>query len=417
MKQNYKNSKYIVWLYDINSREYLIIKKYLPEEHFEVLDIANDYTKFFELKNKHILEKPDVVICDIESKIDNKIIEALYNAHCGLAKVSTKKIDIPLGNSFELSDEEIEIRKNKKYIKMTKSELSINKIIDMCQMSNIGKLQKITNLQATETYSNINVNKKLEKGSSFENISKEYLFKLANTLNNFIEFKDNYTAGHCERVATYSEALGIALGLDEKQIEDLILAANLHDIGKIALPDAVITKTGKLNDLEFNLMKKHVELGTLLLPSNSLGYLKESIRAHHEKYDGTGYPDGLKGNEIPQFAQILAIADSFDAMTSQRSYNKVKSAYEAFDDLKRHTKPYGVEDGLGVFYNPEYVDKFIKVISKSKTIMENLDKAKKQADLNYQYKEAQENKNINENIEKEENKNIKLVKKGDIKNG
>lgn len=417
MKQNYKNSKYIVWLYDINSREYLTIKKYLPEEHFEVLDIANDYTKFFELKNKHILEKPDVVICDIESKIDNKIIEALYNAHCGLAKVSTKKIDIPLGNSFELSDEEIEIRKNKKYIKMTKSELSINKIIDMCQMSNIGKLQKITNLQATETYSNINVNEKLEKGSSFENISKEYLFKLANTLNNFIEFKDNYTAGHCERVATYSEALGIALGLDEKQIEDLILAANLHDIGKIALPDAAITKTGKLNDLEFNLMKKHVELGTLLLPSNSLGYLKESIRAHHEKYDGTGYPDGLKGNEIPQFAQILAIADSFDAMTSQRSYNKVKSAYEAFDDLKRHTKPYGVEDGLGVFYNPEYVDKFIKVISESKTIMENLDKAKKQADLNYQYKEDQENKNINENIEKEENKNIKLVKKGDIKNG
>lgn len=399
MKQNYKNSKYIVWLYDINSREYLIIKKYLPEEHFEVLDIANDYTKFFELKNKHVLEKPDVVICDVNSKIDSKIIEALYNAHCGLAKVSTKKIDIQLGNSFELSDEEIEIQKNKKSIKTTKSELSINKIIDMCQMSNIGKLQKITNLQAAETYSNISVNEKLEKGNSLENISKEYLFKLANTLNNFIEFKDNYTAGHCERVATYSEALGIALGLDEKQIEDLILAANLHDIGKIALPDAVITKTGKLNDLEFNLMKKHVELGTLLLPSNALGYLKESIRAHHEKYDGTGYPDGLKGNEIPQFAQILAIADSFDAMTSQRSYNKVKSAYEAFDDLNRHTKPYGVEDGLGVFYNPEYVDKFIKVISESKTIMNNLDESKKQADINYQYKE------------KEENQKRKLVKK------
>ena len=406
MKQNYKNSKYIVWLYDINSKEYSIIKKYLPEEHFEVLDIANDYTKFFELKNKHILEKPDVVICDIESKIDSKIIEVLYNARCGLAKVSTKKIDIPLGNNFELSNEEIEIEKNKKNVKLTKSELSINKIIDMCQMSNIGKLQKITNIQASETYSNININEKIEKGNSIENISKEYLFKLANTLNNFIEFKDNYTAGHCERVATYSEALGLALGMDDNQIEDLILAANLHDIGKIALPDAVITKTSRLDDLEFNLMKKHVELGTLLLPSNALGYLNDSIRAHHEKYDGTGYPDGLKGDEIPLFAQILAIADSFDAMTSQRSYNKVKSAYEAFDDLKRHTKPYGVDNGLGVFYNPKLVDKFIKVINESKTIMDNLEKEKRKADINTQKMEN--------NKEKSE---VQLVKKGDVKNG
>ena len=444
MKQNYKNSKYIVWLYDINSKEYSIIKKYLPEEHFKVLDIANDYTKFFELKNKHILEKPDVVICDIESKIDSKIIEALYNAHCGLAKISTKKIDIPLGNNFELSDDEIEIEKNKKITKMTKSELSINRIIDMCQMSNIGKLQKITNLQAAETYNNININKQLEKGNSLENISKEYLFKLANTLNNFIEFKDNYTAGHCERVATYSEALGIALGMNENQIEDLILAANLHDIGKIALPDAVITKTGKLNDLEFNLMKKHVELGTLLLPNNALGYLKDSIRAHHEKYDGTGYPDGLKGNEIPFYAQILAIADSFDAMTSQRSYNKVKSAEAAFTDLLRNSKPYGEKiDGIieeekvtvksnneidveiiekkkkdlicfGIHYNPELVNKFIEVIRGSKTIMSNLNEIKKIADEIRKEALQREELEVLQNKKKHE---LQLVKKGDVKNG
>ena len=149
----------------------------------------------------------------------------------------------------------------------------MSKIINMCQMANIGKLQKITKIQAKEIYNSIQVNKQIQGGKTIETVSKEFLFKLANTLNNFIELKDNYTAGHCQRVANYAEALSQELGLNEEQLEDLILAANLHDIGKIALPDAVITKTTKLNDLEFNLMKKHVELGALLLPGDQLGYL------------------------------------------------------------------------------------------------------------------------------------------------
>lgn len=382
MNRNYKNSRYIVWLYDINAREYSIINRYLPNEHFEIVDIANDHTKFFELKNKHILQKPDVVICDIESNINDKIIAVLYEANSGLAKVTTKKTNNIFENCFELSSEEVELEKNNKIIKQTKSELSMGKIINMCQMANIGKLQKITKIQAKEIYNSIQVNKQIQGGKTIETVSKEFLFKLANTLNNFIELKDNYTAGHCQRVANYAEALGQELGLNEEQLEDLILAANLHDIGKIALPDAVITKTTKLNDLEFNLMKKHVELGALLLPGDQLGYLNSIVRAHHEKYDGSGYPDGLKGNDIPLFAQILAITDSFDAMTSQRSYNQVKSAEEAFEDLKMHTKPYGVDGGLGLFYNPVLVDKFIKVIKNSKTTMDNLQAAKKLADVN-----------------------------------
>lgn len=390
MKNNYKNSKYIIWLYNITSREYMIISKYLPKEHFEIVDIGNDYTSFNNLKNKHILEKPDIVITDSKNSIDNNVIRILFESHCGLAKVTTQKIDTILGNIFELSDEEIEETKRGKTFKITKAEKSINKIIDICQLSNIEKLQKLTNIQAQQTYETINIEQELEAGKNIEYISKAYLFKLAQTLNEFISLKDNYTAGHCERVANYSEALGHALGMSNEQIEDLILAANLHDIGKIALPDAVITKTSRLNDLEFSLMKKHVELGSLLLPGNQLGYLKDSVRGHHEKYDGSGYPDGLKGEQIPLFAQILAIADSFDAMTSQRSYNKVKSATEAFEDLRRHTKPYGVEDGLGMFYNPTLVDKFIKVISESKTTMENLNNAKIQADMNFDYKQKQD---------------------------
>ena len=150
-------------------------------------------------------------------------------------------------------------------------------------------------------------------------------------------------------------------------------------------------------------MKKHVELGALLLPGDQLGYLNSIVRAHHEKYDGSGYPDGLKENDIPLFAQILAIADSFDAMTSQRSYNQVKSAEEAFEDLKMHTKPYGVDGGLGLFYNPVLVDKFIKVIKNSKTTMDNLQAAKKLADVN--------SKKMLKQINLNEKNNSQFVKK------
>ncbi|MCI8778846.1 MAG: HD domain-containing protein [Bacilli bacterium] len=187
----------------------------------------------------------------------------------------------------------------------------MDQIMDLCQLANFKKVQKLTKLGAKSIYQSIDIDKELESGKSTEYISTKYLFKLANTLNDFISLKDNYTRVHCERVANYAEALGHALDMNEKELENLILAANLHDIGKIALPDAVITKTEKLNDMEFGLMKKHVELSSLLLPGNELGFLRSTVRAHHEKYDGSGYPDGLKSNQIPQLAQILAIADSF----------------------------------------------------------------------------------------------------------
>ncbi len=408
MQEIYKNSKYTIWLYNISAREYMIINKYLPTEHFDVVDIGNDSSRFNELKDFHILQKPDIVICDIDSLIDNKIINILYESHCSLAKVSTKKQQVNLDNTFELTNEKVEEVKKGKQITTTKTEKSMKQIIDMCQLSNIMKLQILTNLGAKNIYKSMDIEADLNSGKSVNYISKKYLFKLAQTLNDFISLKDNYTRGHCERVANYAEALGHALGMNEEELENLILAANLHDIGKIALPDAVITKTDKLNDLEFNLMKKHVELGATLLPANQLGYLKDAVRAHHEKYDGSGYPDGLKGEQIPLLAQILAIADSFDAMTSQRSYNRVKSAEEAFEDLKRHTKPYGDGDGLGVFYNPKLVDKFIDVISNSKTTMDNLREAKRQADLNINYKKEQDG---------QKQKRDKQLVKGDANNG
>ena len=385
MDINYKSNKYIIWLYNVNAREYFLLSSNLSSEHFEIIDIVNDQTKFKELKNQSILDKPNLVICDNDTTITNEIRTNLHNSHCGLARVTTKNLEYQTDYTFELNQTEFEylIKKNHKYIKKkeTKLEFSINKLIEMMQLSQIEKWQFLSRLEAEKIMNEVNLTKSLEENKNINETIKGTLFKIAKTLNEFISFKDNYTAGHCKRVSKYAEALAISLNLSNQDIEDLILAANLHDIGKIALPDAVITKNTKLNDMEFNLMKKHVELGSSIIPNAQLGYLKAAIRGHHEKYDGSGYPDGLKGEQIPKFAQILAIADSFDAMTSQRSYNNIKSAEEAFEDLKRHTKPYGVENGLGVFYNPNLVDKFIEVISNSKTTMQELKEQKVLSDL------------------------------------
>lgn len=398
MNEKYKNQKYIVWLYNVTAREYTILKNHFPEEHFDVVDIQDDLSKFDTIEKMNLLDKPDILICDENVDLNNDIKNILYKAYCGIARVTTKNLSNINTNIFELNNDEINNiqKKNSQYINITttKLEYSIKKIIEICQLSNIEKLQKIANQVAERTLHEIDIDKETTSGKSFSFIAKEYLFKLAYSLNQFISFKDHYTAGHCERVAYYSEALGHELDLNDDEIEDLILSAYLHDIGKIALPDAVITKTTQLNDLEYQLMQKHVELGSSILPSEQFGRIKNAVRDHHEKYDGTGYPDNLKGDDIPFFAQILAIADSFDAMTSQRSYNKVKSVEEAFEDLILHTKPRGIDGGLGIHYNPYLVVKFIKVISNSKTIMGELKNNKKIADENAKLK-------IQQDLEKE----------------
>lgn len=383
---NTYNSKYTIWLYGLNAREYVLLQNYFPPEHFDIIDIGNDEDKFKDIKNQRILDRPDIIICDIKADLTNETKDIIYDSECGIARVTLQKLDTYVGHTFELTNEEIEIyeKKGDEYVSKTTTKLkeSLNKIVELCQLSNIAKLHNITRRKSKNIKYNMNIDERIDNEDA-KTISKEYLFKLAKTLNEYISLKDHYTAGHSNRVSMYSEALGLAINLPNEQIEDLVLAANLHDIGKIALPDAVITKTSKLSNFEYDLMKKHVELGTAILPSSAFNNVKSAIRGHHERLDGSGYPDGLKGDEIPLFARIIAIADSFDAMTSQRTYNKVKSAEEAFEDLLLHTKSKD-EGGLGLFYDENYVKLFINTIKNSKTIMENLEKQKAIADLNYE---------------------------------
>jgi len=150
-----------------------------------------------------------------------------------------------------------------------------------------------------------------------------------------VEAKDRYTAGHTSRVTHYALELAQALGISGRPLKDIEFAAALHDIGKIAVPDQIITKPGKLTDAEFEKMKQHPDTGDRML--RHLRFLRTArmiLRAHHERYDGTGYQDRLTAEEIPLGGRILAIADAFDAMTSDRSYRNAMSPEQALREIE-----------------------------------------------------------------------------------
>lgn len=169
-----------------------------------------------------------------------------------------------------------------------------------------------------------------------------------------LETKDAYTAGHLERVSRYSTRLAQALSLPKQEVEAIREAALLHDIGKIGLPDEVLHKIGKLTDEERDIMRQHLAIGAKILePMKFFKSITTLIYHHHEWYNGQGYPHGLAGDLIPSGAQVIAIADAFDAMTTSRSYHKPVTPQEALAELQK---------GSGTQFNPRYVEKFLELI-------------------------------------------------------
>ena len=151
-----------------------------------------------------------------------------------------------------------------------------------------------------------------------------------------LDAREPYTKGHSGRVAEYAVALAEQLGADDEDCQKLYMAALLHDIGKIGVPDNVLLKEGKLTDEEFSVMKQHPVIGERMLTSvEFLSDLLPAIRNHHERHDGKGYPDGLAGEEIPFFARCIAVADAYDAMTTDRPYRKALTSQEAKAELFR----------------------------------------------------------------------------------
>ena len=165
---------------------------------------------------------------------------------------------------------------------------------------------------------------------------EETYFAVVRDWGQSIESSDSYTFGHCERVAGYAVALARELGLDEEQQTAIRIGAYLHDVGKVRVPHEILTKPGALTAEEFRVIQMHPIWGLELLATVEFPWdIKPIIRWHHEKYDGTGYPDRLRGDEIPVSAQIICIVDVYDALTTTRSYRAALSQAEALVKIQR----------------------------------------------------------------------------------
>jgi len=172
-----------------------------------------------------------------------------------------------------------------------------------------------------------------------------------------VDAKDPYTQGHSERVARYAADLMRFIGASEREIELAYRAGTLHDVGKIGVPDAVLQKPGKLTEEEREVMETHTVLGELIVKkAPQLEDTLPAIRSHHERWDGTGYPDKLKGEDIPKLARVIALADAYDAMTSERPYRRALSKEEALLEIEKSS---------GTHFDPFLAPVFIEMIRRS----------------------------------------------------
>jgi HD-GYP domain-containing protein (c-di-GMP phosphodiesterase class II) len=197
----------------------------------------------------------------------------------------------------------------------------------------------------------------LENASLYKELDNLFLSSIRAIVET-VDAKDPYTRGHSARVVDYSLLIGEAMDLGKERLKELEISAILHDVGKIGVPDKILGKPGKLTDEEYAFMKRHPEFGaSIIQPIAQLQKLIPYILHHHERYDGKGYPSGLKGEGIPLMARIICIADSFDAITTDRPYRKKRSTKMAFEELERCS---------GTQFDPKLVPIFIEEFQNQK---------------------------------------------------
>ena len=192
-----------------------------------------------------------------------------------------------------------------------------------------------------------------ELSQTYEQLERAYLDSIQ-TLRYTVEAKDPYTRGHSDRVAQYSVLIGKHLGLPDEDLRTLEIGGLFHDIGKIGVPDTILRKESKLTDDEYSEIKNHPSIGVHILSSATIFQnIIPIVKHHHERYDGKGYPGRLKGEEIPYFARITALADTFDAMTSKRSYRDALSLDVVIAEFERCK---------GSQFDPELDDVFLDIL-------------------------------------------------------
>ena len=188
--------------------------------------------------------------------------------------------------------------------------------------------------------------------------NNQLFFQIVRSLTAAIDAKDTYTNGHSGRVAEYAEMIAKRCGYTDEQLNSLYMMGLVHDVGKIGVPDAVINKPGRLTPEEFETIKQHPVLGAKILGTiQGMPSLSTGARWHHERYDGTGYPDGLAGDRIPEEARIIAVADAYDAMTSRRSYR---------DALPQAAVRKEIEKGIGTQFDPRFAKIILELMDEDK---------------------------------------------------
>jgi putative nucleotidyltransferase with HDIG domain len=185
---------------------------------------------------------------------------------------------------------------------------------------------------------------------------KSFNHKFLTAMAASIDARDHYTSGHSQRVAHWGREIAKAIGLPQEKVEEVYFGGILHDIGKIGIEDEILNKVGKLTPEEYDKIKQHTVIGYEIMQQAGLfNELLPAIRSHHERVDGRGYPDGLRGEEIPLVARILAISDAFDAMVADRPYRKGLPVEKALEEIRQ---------GAGTQFDEKLADHFISIIDR-----------------------------------------------------
>ena len=307
------------------------------KEYFEVICAKSGPAALEEIEK----QIPDLILLDYHMPVMDgfQFIEKLRSVE--------EYKDIPIIMLTADNDRDTEVRGFQAGVMDFIAKPFVNEIMvqRVARILELSRLQK--NLQSEVE---IQTKRAEERRNQVEKLSDEVMRTLANT----IDAKDPYTNGHSLRVAKYSKEIAKRAGLSKAKQKEIYQMALLHDIGKIGVPDEIINKNSRLTDAEYAQIRKHPAIGSDILKTiEEIPDIMTGARWHHERYDGKGYPDGLVGEEIPESARIIGVADAYDAMTSNRSYRNI---------LSQETVRGEIEKGMGTQFDPFFAEIMLGMI-------------------------------------------------------